>query len=411
MRKRISALIIYNKKSEHNYDDVFMKNAPEWFENGYDITVIDDSKNVLSELNKIRGVDSIITIGDDVNCSQLNNLSFEYRKKWCHINEFDAEKIENTIVNTFLYNINRDRENQKLFSVFTSTFNTQPKMLKRLYESLLNQTYKNWNWWVIDDSTNNYTSEYLEKLHDPRITVIKNITNHGNIGFNKHMIAMLCDGDYLVEVDHDDELTHNCLSSLYECFEKSNADFVYSDCLEIIDGAPIYYGDDFSYGQGYYRDCEVNGVIYENVPITCRSINAKSIRGIHALPNHIRCWKKDFYHKIGGHNTELSVLDDMDLLIRTFLYGRMAKVDKVLYIQHQGNTQSNGRGNTATGARLKEIQRVNWMLRNKYDLEIHNRIIELGIDDIIWDDEKQISEVHKNVNIEDLRPMDILITK
>lgn len=411
MRKRISALIIDNKKSEHNYDDVFMKNAPEWFENGYDITVIDDSKNVLSELNKIRGVDSIITIGDDVNCSQLNNLSFEYRKKWCHINEFDAEKIENTIVNTFLYNINRDRENQKLFSVFTSTFNTQPKMLKRLYESLLNQTYKNWNWWVIDDSTNNYTSEYLEKLHDPRITVIKNITNHGNIGFNKHMIAMLCDGDYLVEVDHDDELTHNCLSSLYECFEKSNADFVYSDCLEIIDGAPIYYGDDFSYGQGYYRDCEVNGVIYENVPITCRSINAKSIRGIHALPNHIRCWKKDFYHKIGGHNTELSVLDDMDLLIRTFLYGRMAKVDKVLYIQHQGNTQSNGRGNTATGARLKEIQRVNWMLRNKYDLEIHNRIIELGIDDIIWDDEKQISEVHKNVNIEDLRPMDILITK
>ena len=411
MRKRISALIIDNKKSEHNYDDVFMKNAPEWFENGYDITVIDDSKNVLSELNKIRGVDSIITIGDDVNCSQLNNLSFEYRKKWCHINEFDAQKIENTIVNTFLYNINRDRENQKLFSVFTSTFNTQPKMLKRLYESLLNQTYKNWNWWVIDDSTNNYTSEYLEKLHDPRITVIKNITNHGNIGFNKHMIAMLCDGDYLVEVDHDDELTHNCLSSLYECFEKSNADFVYSDCLEIIDGAPIYYGDDFSYGQGYYRDCEVNGVIYENVPITCRSINAKSIRGIHALPNHIRCWKKDFYHKIGGHNTELSVLDDMDLLIRTFLYGRMAKVDKVLYIQHQGNTQSNGRGNTATGARLKEIQRVNWMLRSKYDLEIHNRIIELGIDDIIWDDEKQISEVHKNVNIEDLRPMDILITK
>jgi glycosyltransferase involved in cell wall biosynthesis len=410
MRKRISALIIDNKRNEHNYDNVFMKNVPEWFENGYDITVIDDSKNVLSELNKIRGVDSIITIGNDVNCSQLNDLSFEYRKKWCHIDEFDVQKIENTIVNTFLYNINRDRKNQKLFSVFTSTFNTQPKMLKRLYESLLNQTYKNWNWWVIDDSTNNHTSEYLEKLHDPRITVIKNVTNHGNIGFNKHMIAMLCDGDYLVEVDHDDELTHNCLSSLYECFEKSNADFVYSDCLEIIDGTTIYYGDDFSYGQGYYRDCEVNGVIYENVPITCRSINVKSVRGIHALPNHIRCWKKDFYHKIGGHNTELSVLDDMDLLIRTFLYGRMAKVDKVLYIQHQGNTQSNGRGNTATGARLKEIQRVNWMLRNKYDLEIHNRIIELGIDDIIWDDEKQISEVHKNVNIEDLKPMDILIT-
>jgi hypothetical protein len=220
---------------------------------------------------------------------------------------------------------------------------------------------------------------------------------------------MLCDGDYLVEVDHDDELTSDCFSKLYECFTKSDADFVYSDCLEIIDGAPIDYGDDFSYGQGYYRDCEVEGVLYKNVPITCRSINAKSIRGIHALPNHLRCWEKNFYHKIGGHNTELSVLDDMDLLVRTFLYGRIAKVDKVLYIQHQGETLSNGRGNTATGARLKEIQRVNWLLRNKYDLDIHNRIIELGYDDIVWDEETQSSDLHKKIDSKDLVAMDILI--
>jgi glycosyltransferase involved in cell wall biosynthesis len=273
----------------------------------------------------------------------------------------------------------------------------------------LKQTYANWNWWIIDDSLNNYTSDYLVKLHDPRVHVIKNVTNHGNIGFNKHMIAMLCDGDYLVEVDHDDELTSDCFSKLYECFTKSDADFVYSDCLEIIDGAPIDYGDDFSYGQGYYRDCEVEGVLYKNVPITCRSINAKSIRGIHALPNHLRCWEKNFYHKIGGHNTELSVLDDMDLLVRRFLYGRIAKVDKVLYIQHQGETLSNGRGNTATGARLKEIQRVNWLLRNKYDLDIHNRIIELGYDDIVWDEETQSSDLHKKIDSKDLVAMDILI--
>ena len=411
MRKRISALIIDSKKSEHDYNSILMENAPEWFENGYDITVIDNTKNILSDLNKIRGVDSIITIGDDIDCEPLNALSFEFRKKWCHIDEFDSRRIENIIVNTFLYNINRNRKSQKLFSIFTSTYNTQPKVLLRLYNSLLNQTYSNWNWWVIDDSTNNYVSDYLTKLHDPRITVIKNVTNHGNIGFNKHMIAMLCDGDYLVEVDHDDELTHDCLSKLYECFEKSNADFVYSDCLEIIDGAPIYYGEDFSYGQGYYRDCEVNGKIYSNVPITCRSINVKSVRGIHALPNHIRCWDKNFYHKIGGHNTELSVLDDMDILIRTFLYGRMAKVDKVLYIQHQGTSQSNGRGNTATGARLKEIQRVNWMLRNKYDLDIHNRVIELGFDDLVWDEDGGFSDIHRVVDVEMLRPMDIFILK
>ena len=410
MRKLISALIIDNKKNEHNYNNVFMENVPEWFESGYEVTVINDDKNILSELNKLKGVDSIITIGDDVDCTQLNNLSFEFRKKWSHLDEFNPQKIENTIVNTFLYNINRSREDQKLFSFFTSTYNTQPKILKRLYESLLNQTYKNWNWWIIDDSTNNYTSDYLEKLHDPRITVIKNVTNHGNIGFNKHMVAMLCDGDYLVEVDHDDELVDDCLEKLYECFEKSDADFVYSDCLEIIDGAPINYGDYFSYGQGYYRQEEVNGSQFI-FPVTCRNINIKSIRGIHALPNHVRCWNKNFYHKIGGHNVELSVLDDMDLVIRTFLYGRIAKVDKVLYIQHQGNSKENGRGSTATGDRLKEIQRVNWLLYQKYDQEIHRRILELGYEDVIWDEENETSDLHKEINADELEPMDVLIIK
>ena len=63
------------------------------------------------------------------------------------------------------------------------------------------------------------------------------------------------------------------------------------------------------------------------VPIT-PDINALSIRHIVAEPNHVRCWKKEFYHKIGGHNIELSVLDDMDLLIRTFYMVKMCKIPK-----------------------------------------------------------------------------------
>ena len=410
MKNKISALIIDKYKGEHDYSQIYMHGAPKWFEATYDITAIDDTKNILSEINKNKGLDSIITIGDEIDCGPLNQLSFEFRKKWRHIDYFDPRVIENTILNTFIGNINRSRKDQKLFSIFTSTYNTPIKFLKRLYESLLKQTYVNWNWWIIDDSTNNYTSDYLNKIHDPRIMVVKNVTNHGNIGFNKHMVAMMCDGDYLVEVDHDDELTEDCLAKLYECFEMSGADFVYSDCLEIINGAPINYGDDFSYGQGYYRQEEINGKQYI-FPVTCRNINVKSIRGIHALPNHVRCWKSAFYHKIGGHNTELSVLDDMDLLVRTFLYGRMAKVDKVLYIQHQGNSNENGRGDTATGSRLKEIQRVNWLLYKKYDQEIHNRIIELGYDDVIWDENNRVSDLHMAIDADKLEPMDALILK
>ena len=91
---------------------------------------------------------------------------------------------------------------------------------------------------------------------------------------------------------------------------------------------------------------------------------------------------------------ELAVLDDMDLLIRTFLYGKMCKIDKILYIQHEGSSDdNNGRGSTTQGARFNEILRVGVLLRWKYDRQIHERLLELGYDDIIWNEEKGYSEI------------------
>ena len=410
MRKIISAIIIDKEYKNHDYKDVILNNFPNYMESKFDLKIIDSCENIIREMKDFNGFDCIITIGD-VDDMSLRLSSYEVRKKWVHLDKYNSVDITNIIINVFVNNINRDREEQKLFSIFTSTYNTSDEMIKRLYNSLKSQTYKNWNWWIIDDSENNETIEKLNALDDFRITILKNVTNHGCIGFNKHMIAMMCDGDYLVEVDHDDELLPDCLMKLYECFKASDADFVYSDTMEYIDGMAINYGDGFSYGQGYYRDEIVKGVKY-SIAVTTSSINAKSIRGIHAMPNHVRCWKKDFYHKIGGHNTELSVIDDMDLISRTFLYGRMAKVDKVLYIQHEGVSETKeDRGNTTTNKRFKEIQRINYLLYNKYDKQIHERILELGFEDPVWDDNKQHSDLNKKIDIKDLPIMDVLIMK
>lgn len=64
---------------------------------------------------------------------------------------------------------------------------------------------------------------------------------------------------------------------------------------------------------------------------------------------------------------------------------------------------------TTTGKRFKEIQRVNWLLYLKYDKEIHERIVDLiGIGQV-WDDENGRSNIHQDIKIENLIPMDILI--
>lgn len=400
MRKKISAIIIDPHKKEHNYDNVtFDTGVKPYSETKFDMLVVENTDNWMQTMNKHKGFDSIITIGNDLNFAPLNEMSFEFRKKWIHLEEFDEKKIANYIVSAFLGNINRDRGEDKLFSIFTCTFNTSKSMLMRLYNSLVSQTYQNWNWWVLDDSNiAGSVCEYLEKLKDPRIFIIKNISNHGNIGFNKHLIASACDGDYLVEIDHDDEITHNCLELLKKAFDTyPDSDFVFSHAFEEMDGHPMIYDEGlFALGQAKYGKHLVNGVEY-NIPETA-DVNALTLRHIVGLPNHVRCWKKEFYHKIGGHNIELSVMDDMDILIRTFLYGKMCKIPEVLYIQHEGTSaDGNGRGSTTQGERFGEIKRMGVLLKKKYDVQIHKRLKELGYDDFIWEGDDETG--HSNIII------------
>lgn len=398
MRNIISAIIIDKEYKSHNISGITYK-VNDFSEQKFDVHCVDSPDNILKEFNKFRGFDCLISIGN-MDFSELNALSFEFRKKWIHFDEFDEEKIARGIISTFSLNIGRIREqNVKLFSIFTCTFNTGKKKIERLYNSILSQTYPNWNWWILDDSKDSVTVEYIQKLHDPRIHLIQNVSDHGNIGYNKHLIASVCDGDYLVEVDHDDELTPDCLEKLKEAFDKYNdTDFVYSDTLEYVDerNESIFYGDEYGFGQGTYRNEEVNGKLY-TVAIPCPCINAKTIRTIYGEPNHVRCWKKEFYHKIGGHNTELSVLDDMDIIIRTFLYGKITKVNKVLYIQHEGERE-NVNSDNAQNKRFKEIQRTVWLLKNKYDKQIHERILSLGYKDDIWVEEQEYSELRINTD-------------
>ena len=94
-----------------------------------------------------------------------------------------------------------------------------------------------------------------------------------------------------------------------------------------------------------------------------------------------------FYHKIGGHNTEMSVLDDQELIIRTFLHGEMTKVDKVLYIQYEGDGERGVSKDNTQSLRFGEIQRTTMLLKERFDKEIHNRILELGKEDDAWDED------------------------
>lgn len=398
MRSKLSAIIIDPNYGRHDYEKIQSPKETDHAETRFELKILKNTNDILKEIKNFNRFDSLITIGDYSDYMDLCNLPFFYRKKWCHFNEFNAQIISNTIISTFSYNLVRN-DALPLVSVFTCTYKTGEKKLKRLYNSLLNQTYNEWNWFILDDSPNDETIKLIDSLNDPRITVIKNVTTHGNIGFNKHTIAMMCDGDYLLEVDHDDELTKDCFEHIVKAFEKyPDADFAYSLCVEYsvseTSKRPIIYGKGWGWGEGFEKTENING---ENVFFSSQpDINPYTIRTIYAQPNHLRCWKKDFYHKIGGHNMDLSVLDDMELLIRTFLYGKMVKIDKVLYFQYEEAGERGSKENNNTqSSRFGEIQRTLWYIKSAYDKKIHERILEFGYEDNAWSEEDGYSILWK----------------
>ena len=46
---------------------------------------------------------------------------------------------------------------------------------------------------------------------------------------------------------------------------------------------------------------------------------------------------------------------------------------------------------------------------HKYDKQIHDRIKELGYEDLIWDEEAGRSNLQKEIPLEDLPSMDVLM--
>ena len=83
---------------------------------------------------------------------------------------------------------------------------------------------------------------------------------------------------------------------------------------------------------------------------------------------------------MGGYSTDLHVADDYELLLRTFLDTRMVHIRRFGYVQHY---HANPQGNTQR-RRNAEIQRLVRYLAAAYNERIHQRFLELGVDDFIW---------------------------
>lgn len=101
-------------------------------------------------------------------------------------------------------------------SVLFPTYNTRGEYLREAIESVLNQTFRDFEFIIMDDCSPDPNVERVVKSYDdPRIRYYRNEKNLG-ISETRNRLIDLAAGKYLAVMDHDDV-------SLPERFEKEAA--------------------------------------------------------------------------------------------------------------------------------------------------------------------------------------------
>jgi len=397
MKTKKPSAIVYNWNRE---GEITLVSDVYFEENLFDDVIVYSlpyTNNVLEDYSKYKP-DLIISFGVDVNIPhyQLQEIYIP------HPEILPDNILANIIVCQTVFRsckVNRPR-----FSVFTPVYQTGER-IRRTYQSLVNQTWTNWEWVIVDDSPDDETWNIIKEISekDYRVKLHRIYpTTGGNVGLAKHRAATLCDGDWLVELDHDDALTSECLATSNDAIlQYPDAGFLYSDVCEMYDdGEMKYYDHDWSgnwYGRhdnyfdfGYAGHSWVNVDGKEVLAHWYPDINPLTVRFNISMPDHVRMWERKKYLEIGGHNKNTPVADDLEMIIKTFLNTRMIHVKRVLYLQY------NNRNSTVDNNSL-DINRRARLIRDYYDKAIHNRIQELGFQDWNWDEESGHSQKFQNL--------------
>ena len=126
-------------------------------------------------------------------------------------------------------------KNQPLVSVVMPVYNGE-RFLKDAIESILNQTYKNFEFIIVDDGSTDDSLKIIKEYQkkDKRIRLIENKKNLGQAkSLNKGL--SLAKGKYYAKMDSDDIACKKRIEKEVDFLERNNDYVIVGSNLEIID--------------------------------------------------------------------------------------------------------------------------------------------------------------------------------
>src|SRR5579872_6896113 len=185
-------------------------------------------------------------------------------------------------------------------SVVMPTYNGE-RFLRPAIESILNQTFPNFELIIIDDGSTDNTPHILSEFKDTRLTVLTNQQNLGiAVATNRGLAAAR--GEYIALQDHDDiSLPHRFQTQLD--FLNTHPEIaLVGSAAELIDENGVPYADYFE----PENDIDIKWETLFRCPISHTSVMAR----------------RKVLLDVGGYSTDgaLRVASDYDFLSRVVMY-------------------------------------------------------------------------------------------
>lgn len=138
---------------------------------------------------------------------------------------------------------------KNMISVIIPVYNVEDFLFVCI-NSVLNQTYSDFEVLCIDDASTDSSPEILEYFSkkDSRVKILKNDTNCG-VGYSRNRGLDVAEGKYIAFLDGDDWFSPNAFEILVEKAEKDNLDVLMFKTI-------VYYENPHDFGMETYYDME-----------------------------------------------------------------------------------------------------------------------------------------------------------
>ena len=115
-----------------------------------------------------------------------------------------------------------------LISIIMPTFN-RGYIIKNAIQSVLDQTFLNWELIIIDDVSDDNTEEIVKSFIDPRIIFVKNKENKG-ANYSRNLGCTIAKGDILAFLDSDNIWKNEKLEKQIRELKIANEDVAFVFC-------------------------------------------------------------------------------------------------------------------------------------------------------------------------------------